>query len=118
MSERTIQGRAASAKSNHPRNVTPPSLSAEEVHELIESRAYELYEHRGTAPGDEVSDWRKAEAEVVAMLLAEPQEGDGTKRNGRGAARPRTGVSNAAAAAPPRVNSLSKRKKSLKSEAG
>jgi hypothetical protein len=50
------------------------SLSAYEVRELIARRAYELYERRGPEPGDPLSDWLKAEGEVVSLLLSDSNE--------------------------------------------
>jgi hypothetical protein len=44
------------------------SLSGEEIHELIARRAYELYQQRGAEAGDELSDWLRAEAEVLASI--------------------------------------------------
>lgn len=75
MSKRTSEGHVTNeAVSNQLRNMVPGSPSASEVRELIANRAYELYKHRGAEFGDELSDWLKAEGEVVTMLLAEPQE--------------------------------------------
>ena len=42
--------------------ITPPTDG--ELRELISLRAYELYVERGTAEGDEIGDWLKAESEV------------------------------------------------------
>lgn len=118
MSERTSEGQVANGTvSNSPSNMAHISLSAGDVRELIASRAYELYNHRGTEFGDELSDWLKAEAEVVTMLLAEPQEtGETEDRNGRPPARTRnaTSVRRAAKGARPRVSSWSKSKNALK----
>jgi len=36
------------------------------VPELIARRAYELYESRGSGPGDELTDWLTAEREILA----------------------------------------------------
>jgi len=118
MSERTSGVRVTNrAVSNQLRNMAHISLSASEVRELIACRAYELYRHRGTEFGNELSDWLKAEEEVVTMLLAEPQEtGETEKRNGRPPARTRkaTSVSKAANDARPRVSRLSKGRDALK----
>jgi hypothetical protein len=43
----------------------PASVS---VRERIAQRAYELYEQRGSTPGNEYDDWLRAEAEVRAAL--------------------------------------------------
>jgi hypothetical protein len=62
------------AVSNHLLVAAHDSPSASEVREMIARRAYELYKHRGAEVGDELSDWLKAEGEVVTMLMAEPME--------------------------------------------
>ena len=46
-----------------------PISSAEEMHETIARRAYELYEMRG-AEGDPLTDWLMAEAEIQTLLEA------------------------------------------------
>lgn len=75
MSLRTSEGSmTGEAVGNHLRMAAHDSPSASEVREMIAWRAYELYKHRGTEVGDELSDWLKAEGEVVTMLLAEPIE--------------------------------------------
>jgi Protein of unknown function (DUF2934) len=43
--------------------VAPPGP---EVYDLIALRAYEIYQQRGGAGGDELGDWFRAEAEVLA----------------------------------------------------
>ncbi len=46
-----------------------PALDGEtDPNELIARRAYELYEERGCADGDDLNDWFRAEAEVQARL--------------------------------------------------
>src|SRR5262245_8689307 len=45
-----------------------------QVRELIGRRAYELYENRGENCGDEISDWLRAEDEIVTMLVSLPIE--------------------------------------------
>jgi hypothetical protein len=42
--------------------------------ELIARRAYELYESRGSGPGDELTDWLTAEREVLAGATSLKQE--------------------------------------------
>lgn len=39
--------------------------AADEVYRRIERRAYELYEGRGRADGQDVEDWLRAEAEIL-----------------------------------------------------
>lgn len=99
-------------------NVADVSLSAGEVREMIARRAYDLYKQRGPESGDDLSDWLKAEAEVVTRLLSEPPDGAETrKQNGQPAAT----LSNRRSALKkdtgtrPLVRRLSKRKNVLKS---
>jgi DUF2934 family protein len=80
MSQRISEGQVTNeAVSNQLYKMVHDSLSASDVHELIASRAYELYRHRDAEFGDELSDWLAAEGEVVTMLLADPQEMGETK---------------------------------------
>lgn len=65
------------------RNIADISLSAGEVREMIAMRAYGIYKQRGTEPGDELSDWLRAEAEVVTRLLSESPEAEARKPNGQ-----------------------------------
>jgi len=37
----------------------------QEMRELIEKRAYELFEARGAEPGHELEDWAQAESEMM-----------------------------------------------------
>jgi hypothetical protein len=41
-----------------------------DVEDAIRQRAYELYEQRGPGPGTAEDDWLKAQAAIVAALLA------------------------------------------------
>ena len=41
------------------------------THEQIAERAYQIYLERGDAPGDEMSDWVRAEHELSAREVAE-----------------------------------------------
>ncbi len=43
-------------------------LSQEELHSLIEKKAYELFEKRGYSHGDDFSDWFEAEKLVKKSL--------------------------------------------------
>jgi hypothetical protein len=45
-----------------------PVSSAEEVRETIARRAYQLYEMRGAAEGDPLTDWLMAEAEILTSI--------------------------------------------------
>jgi hypothetical protein len=65
------------------RNIADICLSAIEVREMIATRAYGIYKQRGTETGDELSDWLRAEAEVVTMLLSESPEAETSKQNGQ-----------------------------------
>lgn len=49
-------------------------LSDEELCTLIALRAYKIYQQRGNEPGDHLSDWLKAEAEVLASLGIPPKD--------------------------------------------
>ena len=118
MSERTNEGPVTNeAISHHLSNMMYSELSACEVRELIARRAYELYELRDAHFGDELTDWLKAEGEVVRMLLAEPQETGETEILNLPMAN-RTRTSKSATKAPngarSRVSRWSKRKNALK----
>jgi hypothetical protein len=90
MNERTREDQVVTNDQQPPGSMTDVTLSANDLREAIARRAYEFYKLRGTELGDELSDWLRAEAEVVTMLLAEPQQTDHTgKRNGQPAARTR-----------------------------
>jgi hypothetical protein len=118
MSERTNENPVTNeAMSYHLSNMIYPDLSACEVRELIATRAYELYKQRDPEFGNELSDWLKAEGEVVSILLAEPQEtAEKETLNLSTANRKRTAKSapKAANGARPRVSRWSKRKNALK----
>jgi hypothetical protein len=45
-------------------------LRQHHVQQMIEVRAYEIYQMRGGRPGGEAQDWFHAEHEVLAFLLA------------------------------------------------
>jgi hypothetical protein len=49
--------------------------------ELIARRAYELYESRGSTPGDELTDWLTAEQEVLAGFSSLTSEVKGSTRD-------------------------------------
>ena len=46
-------------------------LQQENVQQMIQMRAYEIYQMRGGKPGGEAQDWFHAEGEVLAFLLAD-----------------------------------------------
>jgi Protein of unknown function (DUF2934) len=50
------------------RKVSPSALPAHERHQMIQLRAYFRAEQRGFAPGQELTDWLLAEAEVDELL--------------------------------------------------
>ncbi len=118
MSKRTSKGQVTNETvSTKPSKLMGGLPSASEIRELIASRAYELYEHRGAEFGDELTDWLQAEEEVVTMLLAEPQELARTETpNGRpatraaGSARTAKSVNGVGqrAARPPKRNNIPK----------
>jgi hypothetical protein len=45
-------------------------LRQQNVQQMIQVRAYEIYQMRGGKPGGEAQDWFHAEGEVLAFLLA------------------------------------------------
>ena len=51
-------------------------LSQNNVQQMIQVRAYEIYQMRGGQPGGEAHDWFRAESEVLAFLLADESPGD------------------------------------------
>jgi len=55
-----------------------PSLTPQELKQLIERRAYECYEKRGSRHGLDLEDWLCAEAEVLGH--AEKAKGDKNHR--------------------------------------
>jgi len=118
MSERTNEGPVTiEAVSDPLSSILYSPLSACEVRDLIATRAYELYRQREAEFGDELSDWLKAEGEVVRMLLAEPQEiGEREILNPPIAKRTKgaTSTPKAANGARPRVSRWSKRRNVLK----
>ena len=118
MSERTSESPVTNeAMSYRLSNMMYPDLSACDVRELISRRAYELYKQRDGEIGDELSDWLKAEGDVVSILLAEPQEtAEREALNLSAASRARTAkrAPKAANGARPRVSRWSKRKNALK----
>ncbi|HLG17994.1 MAG TPA: DUF2934 domain-containing protein [Blastocatellia bacterium] len=82
-------------------------LGDERVRSMIEMRAYEVYEQRGGAPGDEAADWFQAESEILVLLIEEQ-----SKR----AEEAQPGVAEPSPATPPglesavRVKSITRRK--------
>lgn len=46
----------------------PGTLSPDEIHRLIEARAFELYRKRGERSGDPVGDWLRAENQIKTEL--------------------------------------------------
>ena len=53
--------------------VSDVKLTGERIREIIERRAYELYQQRGEAEGHALSDWLQAVAEVLASINADAQ---------------------------------------------
>jgi len=60
---------------------TPAEAATLNVTELIERRAYELYESRGSRPGDELTDWLTAEREVLAGFSSLTSDPKGSTRD-------------------------------------
>ena len=116
MNEQARQDQEVTNDKHSQCNLTDVTLSANDLREVIARRAYEFYELRGTEFGDELSDWLRAEAEVVTMLLAEPEETDrtstgngqpaGRKRNARGAMKPHKLTQTLISRSPGRKNTL------------
>ena len=46
-------------------------LEDQDVQEMIQVRAYEIFVLRGRQPGNETRDWLQAEEEVLAFLIAD-----------------------------------------------
>jgi hypothetical protein len=44
-------------------------LTTENLHRLIQERAYEIYLSRGRAEGHQHEDWDQAENEIIASLV-------------------------------------------------
>jgi hypothetical protein len=51
-------------------------LGQHNVQQMIQVRAYEIYQMRGGQPGGEAHDWFRAESEVLAFLLADESPGN------------------------------------------
>lgn len=62
------------------REAAAPSVDVQVRHEMIEVAAYFLAEGRGFAPGCELDDWLRAEAEVDAGLQQAPRRPAGTTK--------------------------------------
>jgi HSP20 family protein len=45
-----------------------PNEQAQRIRGVVACRAYQIYESRGSRPGQELQDWRRAESEVVKPL--------------------------------------------------
>lgn len=46
----------------------PKDVSPEKLHELIRTRAYEIYRSRGCSGGNPVNDWITAEKQIKSQL--------------------------------------------------
>ena len=96
-------------------SITPPSEG--DLRELIAIRAYELYVERGSAQGDETTDWLMAEAEVLSCLQTrplDPQPSAPRSRNGAKKAAPKVTTPSRA---PRTVAATSNRRNKPRSEA-
>jgi hypothetical protein len=69
-------------KKESPQALREHLASSPEVRQIIARRAYEIYEQRGHAPGQDKEDWIQAENEVLSRLVAERLQGARTSNNG------------------------------------
>ena len=53
--------KVAKTRVSKPRQPTKKAISPEAMHEMIQKKAYELFEKRGYRHGSEWSDWLEAE---------------------------------------------------------
>lgn len=60
------RARTATSRSQRPR------ISDQELYERVARKAYELYQQRGEAPGDDLADWLLAERLVQEELRHGP----------------------------------------------
>ena len=51
-------------------------LRQHNVQQMIQARAYEIFQMRGGQPGGEAQDWFHAESEVLAFLIARDSVGE------------------------------------------
>ena len=49
-------------------SVVNPSEQTQRMRDAVARRAYQIYQNRGSRPGQEPQDWRRAESEVVKPL--------------------------------------------------
>jgi len=113
MLPRTSKGQVINAAVSHRLCEMELGLqSASEVRELIANRAYQLYVDRGDECGDELSDWLRAEGEVVTMLLTESHVTSETEVSNNRPANRRVASSRIAKSANGASNRVGRRKKS------
>jgi len=63
--------KTTSKGTKHESGGKPPLLDDRQLHELIASRAYELFENRGFEDGHDCEDWLEAEKQVLIEVEAE-----------------------------------------------
>ena len=117
MLRRTSETRKAGWGADRPPakvSIIPPSEN--DLRELIAIRAYELYAQRGSALGDETTDWLMAEAEVLSCLQTRPLDPQPAPRSRNGAKKVAPKVT-APSRAPRTLAATSNRKNKPRSEA-
>jgi hypothetical protein len=60
-------------------------LGRRNVQQMIQMRAYEIYQMRGGQPGSEAQDWFHAEGEVLAFLIAHESAREDEKQDAESA---------------------------------
>src|SRR5436305_10715502 len=60
-----------------PRQSRPFLNETTEIYDKVRQRAYQFFERRGGAPGNELGDWLQAEKELVQIPDVELAERDG-----------------------------------------
>ena len=65
---------AKTRESSSPKSKKPAATNGHQpTHEQIALRAYHIYLERGSAPGNELEDWTRAERELVAEASEKPR---------------------------------------------
>jgi len=60
-------------------------LGQQRVQQMIQMRAYEIFQMRGRQPGSEAQDWLHAEGEVLAFLIAHESAREDDKQDAESA---------------------------------
>ena len=66
MNSRTHPEAGSRRRRRSSRSLAEPDST--DLEALIRRRAFQIYEHRGTQPGDALNDWYQAEAEIRAAI--------------------------------------------------